>query len=78
LCTAIVTLNAEEADDPEIPVPELVGAAVRVRLRPAWLIVTAENVASPEALVVAVAPEAMVLAEGVTVIDRLLSAALFP
>jgi hypothetical protein len=64
-----VTLKVLEADEGATPLPELVGDAVRVSPRAAVLIVTA-NVARPEELVVAVAPDAIELAEGVRVMGR--------
>jgi len=54
------------------PVPALVGAAVSVRLAPA-VFMTTGKVASPVELVLSTPPDAIEPAEGVSVIEKLLS-----
>ena len=72
----ILTSNWPEGGDPETPVPELVGDAVSVTLRAVVLNVIPEKVASPEELVLAEAPEAIEIADGVRVTEMLSGAAL--
>jgi hypothetical protein len=76
--TATVTLNGLDTDEAEIPVPVFVGAAVRVRASPVVLMMIPGNVANPDDVVLTEAPDAIVPAEGVTVIGKFGSATLFP
>jgi len=78
LLTATVTLNGEDADDAATPVPLFVGDAVSLRLSAAVLMMMPENVARPDGLVLAVAPEAIVFADGLRVMEKLLADTLFP
>ena len=73
LLTAMVTLKLDDVAD-QRPLPE----AVSVRPRAAVLIVIPEKVANPEESVLIVAPEAMVFADGLKVIEMLLSATALP
>jgi len=76
--TATVTLNALDADVAEIPVPVFVGDAVRVSPSSAVSMVIPGNVAKPDEVVLAEAPEVIVPVDGVSVIGKVESETLFP